>query len=58
MPMGLVGPDVKPDKDKVETLRRLRSGGTQVVRVERVNVNEGGQAVIGAVAVDRTRGAG
>jgi hypothetical protein len=43
---------------QAETLRRLRSGGTQVVRVERVNVNEGGQAVIGAVAVDRTRGAG
>jgi hypothetical protein len=37
---------------QVETLRRLRSGGSQLVRVEHVHVNEGGQAVIGAVAVD------
>ena len=43
---------------QVEALRRLRSGGSQYVRVEHVHVNEGGQAVIGAVAVDRTRGAG
>ena len=39
---------------QVEILRRLRTGGTQVVRVERVNVNEGGQAVIGPVALNRT----
>jgi hypothetical protein len=38
---------------QVEALRRLRSGGSQFVRVEHVYVNEGGQAVIGAVAVDR-----
>jgi hypothetical protein len=38
---------------QVETLRRLRTGGSQFVRVEHVHVNEGGQAVIGAVAVDR-----
>jgi hypothetical protein len=31
----------------VETLRRLRSGGSQVIRIERVEVKEGGQAVIG-----------
>ena len=31
----------------VETLRRLRSGGSQVIRIERVDVREGGQAVIG-----------
>jgi hypothetical protein len=42
---------------QVEVLRRLRSGGSQLVRVEHVHVNEGGQAVIGAVAVDRTYGA-
>jgi hypothetical protein len=30
----------------VETLRRLRSGGSQVIRIERVEVKEGGQAVI------------
>jgi hypothetical protein len=39
-------------------LRRLRNGGSQFVRVEHVHVNDGGQAVIGAVAVDRTQGAG
>ena len=38
---------------QVETLRRFRSGGSQLVRVEHVHVNEGGQAVIGPVAVDR-----
>ena len=42
---------------QVEALRRLRSGGSQFVRVEHVHVNEGGQAVIGPVAVDRTQGA-
>ena len=41
---------------QVEALRRLLSGGSQIVRVEHVHVNEGGQAVIGAVAVDRTPG--
>ena len=34
---------------QVETLRRLRHGGDQYVRVEHVHVNEGGQAVIGNV---------
>ena len=42
---------------QVEALRRLRNGGSQFVRVEHVHVNEGGQAVIGPVAVDRPRGA-
>ena len=31
----------------VETLRRLRSGGSQVIRIERVDVREGGQAAFG-----------
>jgi hypothetical protein len=31
---------------QVESLRRLRSGGSQFVRAEHVHVNEGGQAVI------------
>src|SRR5258705_13987370 len=31
----------------VETLRRLRSGGSQVIRIERVDVRDGGQAIIG-----------
>ena len=34
---------------QVEVLRRLRGGGQQVVRVEHVHVNDGGQAVIGNV---------
>jgi hypothetical protein len=37
---------------QVETLRRLRNGGSQVVRVEHVHVNEGGQALIGNVRKD------
>lgn len=32
-----------------ETLRRLRNGGSQVIRIERVDVREGGQAVIGNI---------
>jgi hypothetical protein len=38
---------------QVETLRRLRNGGSQFVRVEHVHVNEGGQAVIGNVSSER-----
>jgi hypothetical protein len=33
----------------VETLRRLRSGGSQLIRIERVDVRDGGQAIIGNV---------
>ena len=33
----------------VETLRRLRNGSSQVIRIERVDVRDGGQAVIGNV---------
>jgi hypothetical protein len=33
-----------------ETLRKLRHGGSQHVRVEHVHINEGGQAVIGNVS--------
>jgi hypothetical protein len=40
---------------QVETLRRLRHGGDQYVRVEHVHVNDGGQAVIGNV---KTAGSG
>jgi hypothetical protein len=34
---------------QVEVFRRLRHGGQQVVRVEHVHINEGGQAIIGNV---------
>lgn len=34
---------------QMETLKRYRSKGQQVVRVERVTVHEGGQAIVGAV---------
>ena len=34
---------------QVEALRRLRQGGSQLVRVEHVHVHEGAQAIIGNV---------
>jgi hypothetical protein len=34
---------------QVETMRRLRNGGTQVIRVERIKVSEPAQAIIGNV---------
>jgi len=34
---------------QMEALKRYRSGGHQTVRVERVTVNEGGQAIVGNV---------
>ena len=34
---------------QMEVLRRLRNGGHQYVRVEHVQINDGGQAVIGNV---------
>lgn len=39
----------------METLKRYRSKGQQVVRVERVTVADGGQAIVGNV---NQRGAG
>jgi hypothetical protein len=38
----------------VETLRRLRSGGSQVIRIERVEVKDGGRAVIGNIKTHRS----
>jgi hypothetical protein len=38
---------------QVETLRRLRNGGTQLIRIERVSVSDGSQAIIGNVAAGR-----
>jgi hypothetical protein len=35
----------------VETLRRLRTGGSQIIRIERVEVRDGGQAIIGNTKV-------
>jgi hypothetical protein len=34
---------------QVETYRRLRGGGDQKITVQHVTVNEGGQAIVGAV---------
>jgi hypothetical protein len=34
---------------QMEALKRYRTGGQQTVRVERVTVNEGGQAIVGNV---------
>jgi hypothetical protein len=39
----------------VEVLRRLRHGGQQVVRVEHVHVNDGGQAIVGNVKKEEAR---
>jgi hypothetical protein len=41
---------------QVEVLRRLRNGGQQVVRVEHVHVNDGGQTVIGNVKITEPHG--
>ena len=38
-----------PSKDGMLTLQRLRTGGNQTVTVQHVNVQPGGQAVIGNV---------
>jgi bacterioferritin-associated ferredoxin len=35
---------------QTEALRRLRHGGEQVIRIERVDVHDGGQAVVGAIS--------
>jgi hypothetical protein len=35
---------------QVEALKRYRNGGEQIVRVERVTVNEGGRAIVGNVS--------
>jgi hypothetical protein len=40
---------VKAFAVQVETSRRLRNGGSQVIRIERAEVKDGGQAVIGNV---------
>jgi hypothetical protein len=40
----------------VETLRRLRNGGNQTIRIERVNISDGGQAVIGNVQANKSEG--
>ena len=38
---------------QVEAMRRLRSGGTQVIRVERIEVSDTAQAIIGNVNLQR-----
>jgi len=35
--------------NQVETMRRLRNGGTQVIRVERIEVSDNAQAIIGNI---------
>jgi hypothetical protein len=41
---------------QLEVLRRLRTGGQQVVRVEHVHINDGGRAVIGNVRTTDSEG--
>jgi hypothetical protein len=38
---------------QVETMRRLRNGGTQVIRVEMIEVSDTAQAIIGNINVQR-----
>jgi hypothetical protein len=40
----------------INAIERRRGGGAQIVRVERVVVNEGGQAIVGAVTPRGHRG--
>ena len=43
---------------QMEALKRYRTGGEQKVTVQHVNVNQGGQAVIGAVSAPQGGGGG
>jgi len=38
---------------QVEAMRRLRNGGTQIIRVERIEVSETAQAIIGNINLQR-----
>jgi hypothetical protein len=38
---------------QLKTMRRLRNGGTQVIRVERIEVSETAQAIIGNINLQR-----
>jgi hypothetical protein len=42
----------------MEALKRYRSTGQQVVRVERVTVEAGGQAIVGSVTTSSAGGEG
>jgi len=43
---------------QMEALKRYRTGGEQRVTVQHVTVNEGGQAIVGAVSPSATEGGG
>jgi hypothetical protein len=36
--------------NQIEAMRRLRNGGTQIIRVERIEVSDTAQAIIGNIA--------
>jgi hypothetical protein len=40
---------MKAFTSQVEAMRRLRSGGTQIIRVERIEVSDNAQAIIGNI---------
>jgi hypothetical protein len=42
----------------METLKRYRTGGEQKVTVQHVNVNDGGQAIVGNVTAPGKTGRG
>ena len=41
---------------QVETMRRLRSGGAQIIRVERIEVSDNAQAIIGNINPQTAQG--
>ena len=41
--------------DQVDTMRRLRNSGTQVIRVERIEVSDSAQAIIGNINSQRPK---
>jgi hypothetical protein len=56
--MNALGTVSLPFTTQVEALKRYRSDGQQTVRVERVTVEAGGQAVVGSVSASSARGRG
>lgn len=47
---------IKTFNHSLEILGKFKRQGVQVVRVESVNVNNGGQAIVGAVSEEKKRG--
>jgi len=55
---GAAGRMMSVFNDGLRTLERLRNGGRQVVVVQHVNVNDGGQAVVAGTVESKAKGGG